>query len=84
MDQTNAEKVINLERLQIVMPEIEASWHRKTDAAESYTDAIKNVAEQVGMEPGALKAYVNAKMRDKLAKLEREGEQLSLLLETFS
>lgn len=77
------DNAINLERLQIVMPEIEAAWQRKTDAAESYADAVKNVAVQVGMEPGALKSYVNAKMRDKLAKLEREGEQLSLLLETF-
>lgn len=74
---------INLERLQIVMPELEAGWQRKTDAADSYADAIKQVATQINMEPGALKAYINAKMRDKLAKLEREGEQLSLLLETF-
>lgn len=78
-----SESAINLERLQIVMPELETAWQRKTDAAESYGDAVKNIAEQVGMEPGALKAYINAKMRDKLDKLEREGEQLSLLLDTF-
>lgn len=78
-----SENSINLERLQIAMPELEVAWQRKTDAAESYNDAVKHVAEQVGMEPGALKAYINAKMRDRLAKVERESEQLSLLLETF-
>jgi hypothetical protein len=78
-----SENAINLERLAILMPEIAASWQRKTDAADSYADAVKNVALQIGMEPGALKAYVNAKMRDKLAQLEREGEQVSLLLEAF-
>lgn len=77
------DNAINLERLQIVLPELEAAWTRKTDAAESYTDAVKNIAEQINMEPGVLKAYINAKMRDKLKKLEREGEQLSLLLETM-
>lgn len=77
------DNAINLERLQIVMPELEQAWQNKVDAAESYSDAVKAIAGQINMEPGALKAYINAKMRDKLAKLEREGEQLSLLLETF-
>lgn len=77
------DNAINLERLQIVMPELSNAWQRKTDAAGSYNDAVKNVALQVNMEPGALKAYINAKMRDELEKLERQGEQLSLLLETF-
>ena len=81
-DNSNANS-INLERLQIVMPELETAWQRKTDAAESYADAIKNIATQIGMEPGALRAYVNARMRDRLDKLQREGEQLSLLLETL-
>jgi len=74
---------INLERLQIQMPELEKIWQQKTDAATSYSEAVANIAKQIGMEPGALKAYINAKMRDKLAQLERQGEQLSLLLETF-
>lgn len=77
------DNAINLERLTIALPELEQAWQRKTDAAESYADCVKQVALQNRMEPGALKAYINAKMRDKLAKLEREGEQLSLLLETF-
>jgi hypothetical protein len=65
------------------MPELEVAWTRKNDASESYSDVVKTVAAECTIEPGALKAYVNAKMRDKLAKIQREGEQLSLLLETF-
>jgi len=72
---------VQLETIALRMPELEAAWTRKNDAAESYADAIKHVAESCNMEPGALKAYINAKMRDKLEKLERESEQLSLMLE---
>ncbi len=63
--------------------ELEAAWTRKNDAAESYADVVKAVAGECAIEAGALKAYINAKMRDKLEKVERESEQLSLLLETF-
>lgn len=75
---------MNLERIKIRLPELEAAWQHKTDATESYNDAIKHVAEENGVEPGALKAYVNASMRDKLQQIEREAEQLTLMLDTFS
>lgn len=72
---------LDLERLAIRLPELEDAWTRKNDASESYADAIKHVCEELQIEPGALKSYINAKMRDKLEKVEREAEQLSLLLE---
>jgi IS1 family transposase len=75
---------IQLETITTRLPELEAVWQRKTDAAESYADAIKHVAEAAKIEPGALKAYINAKCRDKLEKLERESEQLSLMLDELT
>jgi hypothetical protein len=83
MTTTATQALINIERLTIRMPELEVAWTRKHDASESCGDVVKAVAGECVIEPGALKAYVNAKMRDKLAKIQREGEQLSLLLETF-
>jgi len=74
---------IHLETVTVRLPELEQAWTRKTDAAESYADAVANVAKQAGIEPGALKAYINEKMRDKLAQLDKQSEQLSLMLETF-
>lgn len=45
--------VINIERLTIRLPELEVAWTRKTDAAESYADAIKAVCAELQIEPGA-------------------------------
>jgi hypothetical protein len=80
---TTEPAAINIERLGIRMKELDAAWTYKNDASESYSIIVKAVAAECKIEPGALKAYVNAKMRDKLAQIQRQGEQLSLLLETF-
>lgn len=78
------EPVVNLERIAIRMPALCEAWTRKTDAVESYADAVKATAEECGIEPASLKAYINAKMRDKQAKFVREAEQLSLLFEELA
>ena len=74
---------INMERLTIRMSELEAAWTRKNDASESYSDVVKVVAAECAIEAGALKAYINAKMRDKLEKAEKEAEQLQFLFESL-
>lgn len=81
MTDTTSAPAIKLERISIRLPELEAAWQRKTDAAESYSDAVKHTAEECGLEPGALKAFINARMRDKQEKYEREAAQLTLLLD---
>jgi hypothetical protein len=81
MSEANQPAAINLERIAIRIPALSEAWTRKTDAAESYADAVKATAEECGIEPAALKAYINAKMRDKQAKHMRAAEQLSLLFE---
>ena len=73
--------MINLETIKTRLPELEQLWTLKSSAGESYTAAIKLSAEYAKCEPAALRAYINAKMRDKVAKLQIQQEQLSLMLE---
>jgi hypothetical protein len=74
--------MIHLETVQNRIAELEALWQRKHDAAESYKNAIEAVAESAHCDPSALRAYVNARMRDKVAELQTQQEQLSLMLES--
>lgn len=73
--------MIHIETITTRLPELEKLWQLKQDAIESYSTAIKLVAEDARCEPAALSAYIAAKMRDKLEKLQIKHEQLSLMLE---
>lgn len=73
--------IINLETIKTRLPELEQLWTLKSAASESYADAVKLSAEQAKCDPTALRAYINARMRDKMAKLQIQQEQLSLMLE---
>ena len=73
--------MIQIETVQTRVTELEELWKLKQAASESYTAGIEMVAAAAHCEPSALKAYINARMRDKVEKLEREHEQLSLMLE---
>ena len=55
--------------------------HVKIAAAEAYTEAVKQVAEGARMDPAAIKAYINAIVRDKVAEHRRKVDQLSLMFE---
>jgi len=74
--------MIHLETVQTRIAELEAAWKKKRDTAESYKLAIDAVAAAAHCEPSALRAYVNARMRDKVAELQTQQEQLSLMLES--
>lgn len=74
--------MIQVETIQTRIRELETAWSIKKSAAESYTLAIEAVAAAAHCEPAALKQYINARMRDKVAELQIQQEQLSLLLES--
>ncbi len=64
--------------------ELRALCQRKIDAAESYRDAIKAVAEKANIKPTALSRYITAMVRDKAEDYEAEEERLSLLFEELA
>ena len=51
-------------------------------AADDYREALKATAEEAGIDAGALRAYVNARIRDDGGVKQRQrAEQLSLLFD---
>ena len=51
-------------------------------AAEAYRDALKATAEEAGIDADALRAFVNARIRDDGGvKQKQRAEQLSLLFD---
>lgn len=70
-----------LEAVSVAMTELEAAWQRKHDAGEDFKTLCGATAAAAGLEPAALKAYVNAKMQDKLEDQQKKCEQLSLLVD---
>lgn len=73
-----------LEAVSVAMAELEAAWQRKHDAGEDFKTLCDSTAAAAGLEPSALKAYVNAKMQDKLDAQQKKAEQLSLLVDEIA
>lgn len=71
-------KVTEVEK---TLPDLEAQCQRAIDAQASFTDACKATAERSGIEPGVLKSFVSAKVKDTLEKQRTKAEQMQLLLE---
>lgn len=70
-----------LEAVSVSMTELESAWTRKHEAGEDFKAMCEAVALKAGLEPSALKTYINAKMQDKLEAQQKKAEQLTLLLE---
>lgn len=69
---------IKLEALSVAIAELSVAWTRKHDATEDYKETCKSVAEQSGLEESVVRAYINARMSDKVEASKRKVEQLEL------
>lgn len=78
---TPAEGVHRIQVVQERIHELRGLCQVKLDAAESYSDAIKAVAEKAGIHHAALAAYVNAVVRGKEKERHEKAKQLDLLFE---
>jgi len=73
---------INLNVLQSRMQHLQDLAVQARAAAEAYRDALKATAEEAGVDTSALRAYVNARVRDDGGvKAKHRAEQLSLLFD---
>ena len=61
------------------LAELEGACQRKIAMQDAYREAVKAQAELHQLEPVALGQYVNARVRDTLAKLEKQQDTLHQL-----
>lgn len=82
------DEVVNIGSIRAVLnaqtiAELEGAYRIAKDHAEAYRDAAKHVAERSGIEPAALKRWIQARVNDKVAQHMRETGQLRMLFEEF-
>ena len=62
------------------LDELAALKQSAMDAAETFKDAVNNVAESSGITKGAITKYINARLSEKLERLEEETSDIEKLL----
>lgn len=62
------------------LDELAALKQSAMDAAETFKDAVNNVAESSGITKGAITKYIAARLSEKLEKLEEETSDIEKLL----
>lgn len=77
------EAIISLEAVREGLAELEALGRAKDDAAELFGAGVEAVAVKAGLEPGVLKRYVTARVKDKTKQLAQQAAQLQLLFDEF-
>lgn len=78
-----AQGAINLGALRDNLPKLQESALRAKYAADDYREAVKFVAEQSGLMPAAVRAFVKARISEDAAKPAEKAHQLSMLFEEF-
>ena len=62
------------------LDELAALKQSAMDAAETFKDAVNNVAESSGITKGAITKYITARLSEKLERLEEETSDIEKLL----
>lgn len=62
------------------LDELAALKQSAMDAAETFKEAVNNVAESSGITKGAINKYIAARLSEKLDKLEEETSDIEKLL----
>lgn len=78
------ENPINLEKLQECLPELEALYQAKADAALMYASGLEAVAEQTGVDRRVLGKVVVALKKDKTEEARMEAQEVADLLESIA
>jgi phytoene/squalene synthetase len=81
---TTQDGAINITALRSHVKELETLYTRKQDASDDYKNAIDTVATKCGVGKKPLKAFIAARMKDKVRETHAQAEQLSLLFEDIS
>jgi len=81
IDSDGQEAIIKLDPVRAKIDELQHLYFESREAAEAFSDAIKAVAEEAGLNAKALRTFVKASVDDKLEEKQRECEQLTLLFE---
>ncbi len=77
------EKILSMDPVRTSLSELEALARAKDDAAELFGAGVEAVAVKAGLEPGVLKRYVTARVKDKTKQLAQQAAQLQLLFDEF-
>ena len=78
------ENPINLERLNECLPELEALYQAKADAALMYASGLEAVAEQTGVDRRVLGEVVAALKKDKAEATKAKAQEVADLLESIA
>lgn len=72
------EKVIKLESLTIRVDHLVTLKRKVEDATVEFSDAIKKVAEDAGLEAKVVRAFIAARAGERFQERKRDANQLSL------
>lgn len=75
------EDVIKIGIVKEKLKELEQAGIRKRDAQIAFNEKCKTIAEEAGLIPAVLSAYINALVRDDVERTERKAEQMQLLFD---
>lgn len=70
---------MNTEAISVSLHELETAWTLKREAADAFTQIVEAVAGKAECEPSVLKAYISARMQDKVDVQAKRADQLNLL-----
>lgn len=71
---------MNESTLKDQLDELAALKQSAMDAAETYKEAVEVVSKSSGISKGAITKYINARLSEKLEKLEEETSDIEKLL----
>jgi len=71
--------VIKLKPLRDNLADLLVLAEKLTDARDTFSEKVKAVAKQSGLQPGVVKKLVNAKATDRFDKAARQVEQLAIV-----
>ena len=71
---------MNESSLKDQLDELAALKQSAMDAAETYKEGVEAVAKSSGISKGAITKYINARLSEKLEKLEEETSDIEKLL----
>lgn len=75
---------VSLEALSVSMGQLESLWRAKQEVGEQFKECVDAVAQKAGLQPNVVKAYVDARCKDKVQKAKRTLEQLALVFDMLS
>lgn len=78
-----SEQAIDLSELSEHLPELEALWQQKDDAAFSYSAGIEAVSEKCGIRKTVLRQLVTARKKDKTQEAHEQSQELADVIEAL-